>query len=197
MERLKVEEIQVPASEVSVYEALYRRRNTWLFQDRDVPAEKVERLLGAAVWAPNHKMTEPWRFFVLGRHSQARGEAAELTYAHMLQSSGEAKARQSQAKVLEPPVLVYAFSVPGEDEHRTRENYAAVVCAMFSICLAAVAEGLGVGWESGGMTRAPGLSELLGAPPEWSVVAMMAIGFPKDDRSASRATASSFVRWLD
>ena len=59
------------------------------------------------------------------------------------------------AEVANAPVLVLAYSVPGRDEHETRENYAAVACALQNMQLAAVEEGLVSGWSTGGFVRDP------------------------------------------
>ena len=56
--KLAVDEITVPGTDVSVYQALYQRRMAWKFKDEAVPKVALERMLEAAVWAPNHRLTE-------------------------------------------------------------------------------------------------------------------------------------------
>ena len=46
------------------------RRNTKNFKDQEVPRRLIEILLDSAVWAPNHRNTEPWKFFVVGKDSE-------------------------------------------------------------------------------------------------------------------------------
>ena len=70
--KLAVDQITVPGTDVSVYQALYQRRMAWQFKDEAVPKAAVERMLEAAVWAPNHRLTEPWRFFVVDVASPLR-----------------------------------------------------------------------------------------------------------------------------
>ena len=68
-------------------------------------------MLDAAVWAPNHRLTEPWRFFAGYQLGCTRGiKRAEAT----------------RPKAIVPPVVMYNYSVPGPDEATTRENYASV-----------------------------------------------------------------------
>ena len=55
--KLAVDEITVPATDVSVYQALYQRRMAWQFKDEAVPKVALERMLEAAVWAPNPRLT--------------------------------------------------------------------------------------------------------------------------------------------
>ena len=59
----------IPDTKVTVYEALFRRRMSWDFKDTPISKEVVERLVSTAVWAPNHRLTEPWRFFVVDKSS--------------------------------------------------------------------------------------------------------------------------------
>ena len=56
---------------MDLYEALLSRRTIYAFEDRPVPGEALLRALEAARWAPNHKLTEPWRFSVLGAETRA------------------------------------------------------------------------------------------------------------------------------
>ena len=63
------------------------------------------------------------------------------------------RAAAAREKVLAPPYIIYAYATPGPDEKTTRENYAAVCCAVQNIALAGAAEGLAVTWDTGG---APG-----------------------------------------
>ena len=195
--RIAAEQVIIPGTSVSVYQALYGRRMAWKFKDEPVPREAIERMLDAAVWAPNHRLTEPWRFFVLEKGSPARQGAADLAYESALQrNNNSARAERARQTVLEPPVLVYVYCVPGPDEEVSRENYAAVCCAVQNISLAGVAEGLAVTWETGGPTRHPNLRKTLGAAEDWIMVAMLSIGVAAEAPSSRRTPVGEFVRWM-
>jgi nitroreductase len=195
--RITTEQAVIPRTQVSVYQALYDRRMAWKFKDEPVPREAIERMLDAAVWAPNHRLTEPWRFFVLEKGSTARQRAADLAYEFALQRNNDpVRAERARQTVLEPPVLVYVYCVPGPREEVSRENYAAVCCAVQNISLAGVAEGLAVTWETGGPTRHPNLREILGAAEDWIMVAMLSIGVPAETPSSRRTPVGKFVHWM-
>ena len=195
--RITTEQAVIPRTRVSVYQALYDRRMAWKFKDEPVPREAIERMLDAAVWAPNHRLTEPWRFFILEKGSAARQKAADLAYESALQrNNNSARAERARRTVLEPPVLVYVYCVPGPREEVSRENYAAVCCAVQNIALAGVAEGLAVTWETGGPTRHPSLRATLGAAEDWIMVAMLSIGVPAETPSSRRTPVGEFVRWM-
>ena len=196
--KLTIGECTVPETNVSVYEALYQRRMAWSFKDEAVPREALERLLETAVWAPNHRLTEPWRVFVLEKGSEALEKAAGLAHDFRMQMQGnQQRAEATRKSMLDTPVIMYLYYTPGRDEEGTKENYAAVCCAAQNMALAGVAEGLAVTWETGGPTRHPDLGKTLGAEDDWMLATMLSIGYPDEDPPSTRTPVSNFVHWLD
>jgi nitroreductase len=195
-ERVPWDQVPVPHTNITVYEALHRRRMAWKFQDRPVPIDALERMLATAVWAPNHRLTEPWRFLIMAKDSPLRKMTADLVYQGLrAEWQSERRAEPYRTKVLAPPIVMYAFYVDGSDQYVTRENYASTVCALHNIGLAGYAEGLSVTWDTGRVTRVPGLDAALGSEQGWNVLAMLSIGYPDDSSASSRTPASNFVRW--
>ena len=184
----------IPDTKVTVYEALYRRRMSWDFQDRPVAKEVVERMLSTAVWAPNHRLTEPWRFFVVNKDSGIRNILGDMAFeASMDRNNNPDRAEKTRQAQLDPPILIYVYTVPGTNESATTENYASVCCAVQNISLTGVAEGLAVTWETGGITGHPRLSETLGADAEWSLVGLLSVGIPAGPLESRRASAENFT----
>ncbi len=197
-EKLGSGNCSVPETNVSVYQALYDRRMAWDFRDQPVPRDALDRMLATAVWAPNHRLTEPWRFFILESGSGAAEKIAGLAYEFALQRGGnERRAEATRDSLLKTPVLIYAYSTPGRDEEGTKENYASVCCAAHNIALAGVAEGLAVTWETGGPTRHPDLAKALGAEDGWSLATMLSVGYPAESPTSERTPVSNFVQWLE
>ena len=197
-EKLGFDDCTVPETGVSVYEALYRRRMAWTFKDQPVARDALARMLDTAVWAPNHRLTEPWRFFVLEQGSAALEHLAGMAHDFALQRSGNAqRAEATRDSLLKTPVVIFMYSTPGRDEEGTRENYAAVCCAAHNIALAGVAEGLAVTWETGGPTRHPDLGRTLGAEDDWELATMLSIGYADEDPPSQRTPVSNFVQWLE
>jgi nitroreductase len=196
--KLTAGDIPIPATNMSVYEALYSRRMAWQFKDAAVPREALERMLETAVWAPNHRLTEPWRFFVLDKGSKARHQAADLAYEFQLgRSNNPTRAEGSRQSILDPPIVMFVYSVPGPNDDTTQENYASVCCAAHNISLAGMAEGLAVTWETGGSTRHPQLKTVLGAEEDWQLVTMLSIGVPAESPASVRTPVTGFVHWFE
>ena len=196
--KLTIDDVTIPVTNVSVYEALYRRRMAWQFKDEPVPREAVERMLEAAVWAPNHRLTEPWRFFILEKGSEIRKKVGDQAYeSSMQQTNNTTRAEATRQVILDPPVVMYVYCVPGSNEEVTQENYAAVCCAAHNISLAGSAEGLAVTWETGGPTRHPKLKETLGAEEAWIMAVMLSIGVAAETPKSSRTPVTRFTRWFE
>ena len=105
--KLGFEDCTVPETSVSVYETLYRRRMAWDFRDQPEPRDALDRMLATAVWAPNHRLTETRRFFILERGSAALEKVAGLAYDFTLQRSGnERRAETTRDSLLKTPVLI-------------------------------------------------------------------------------------------
>lgn len=195
--------IPIPQTETSVYEAIFSRRMSKEFTDASVPRQTLERLFDAAIWAPNHRLTEPWRFFVLEKDSAARERVADLAWQTAYEkvvnpnpAQKQASADASKDRVMSAPALVYAYSVPGTNDEMTQENYASVCCAVHNMALAAVAEGLVLDWSTGSVTQHPSLADTLGAQPDWAMVGALFIGEPVNTPTSRRSASSELVSWL-
>ncbi len=194
--KLSVDQITIPGTDVSVYQAMYQRRMAWQFKDATVPKAAVERMLEAAVWAPNHRLTEPWRFFVVDVASPLRQTLGGQAYEVSMERRGDTRRAEATCKsILDPPVLIYVYCVPGPNDEVTQENYASVCCAAHNISLAGVAEGLAVTWETGGATRHPKLKETLGAEEDWTLATMLSVGVPAESPASVRTPVTNFARW--
>jgi nitroreductase len=194
--KLGVEQITIPTTDVSVYQALYQRRSAWQIKDAAVPKAAVERMLGAAVWAPNHRLTEPWRFFVVDAASAIRRELGDQAYELSMERRGDSnRAEATRRSIVDVPVLIYVYCVPGPNDEVTQENYASVCCAAHNISLAGVAEGLAVTWETGGATQHPKLKATLGAEEDWMLATMLSVGVPAEPPASFRTPVTNFVRW--
>ena len=195
--RLRSGNVTAPETGTTVYEAIHNRRMNNEFTEFVPNREALERMLDAAVWAPNHRLTNPWRFFVLEKGGEKRAEVAQLAYDNLFARSGNHEnADGSRQRVLDAPALIYVYSVPADSEEMTQENYAAACCAVQNLLLAAVAEGLAGDWSTGNTTRHPALAETLGGEPDWAMVGALFIGQPARPSASVRAPADEVTAWL-
>jgi nitroreductase len=185
----------------AMHEAMRARRSVKRFTDDSVPREAIERLLATAVHAPNHHMTEPWRFYVLGPHARfAWGEALGARKAKKIED--EAAAAQVLEKVARthealPAMIAVAMKV-GDDPERAREDYAATWMAVQNLCLAAVTEGLGTHIKTGAIMDDPAARTAVGVPADERIVATLTLGVPEEVPAGKpRTSAAQLTTWVD
>lgn len=161
-------------------EAILTRHSMAKVKSDPVPRELIEKLLSAAVQAPNHYRVRPWRFVVLtGKSREALGEvmAQSLKQQHPeLPVEGMEKER---AKPLRAPLLV-AVGVDKSDDPRVLEieNICSVAAAVENLLLAAHAEGLGAMWRTGPAAHDLNVKKFLGFEPDRQLLGFVYIGFP-------------------
>lgn len=136
------------------------RRTINLYEPEPVGTDLLLEAIELARWAPNHRLTEPWRFYLLGEATAdaAARCAADIDAATKGERAGEA--RYARLKAI--PGNFVVTSRRSDDELTDRENYAACCCAVQSLMLYLWQHGVGVKWTTGAVTREPKFYELLG-----------------------------------
>jgi nitroreductase len=183
--------------------AIDQRTSVRRFRSDPVPREIVERLLDCAVRAPNHKLTEPWRFTVL--IGKAKDRFAEIRAKHRLKRFSDpaspealAGADKIRRESREIPLYIVAMAVVNPDETTREEDYAATMMAIANLMIAAESLGLGTYLKSGGVMRDPELVELAGVPEKFRVVGFISLGYPAErDPPRRRKPAAELTRWVE
>lgn len=185
---------------MDVIEAIGYRRSIKNFADRPVPRETLERLLHAAVQAPNHHMTEPWRFFVLGPETRrAYGRVLGERKAAKVEdpAAGAMIVEKQEAEHAALPAMIAVATTVADEEQTRAEDYAATFMAIENLLLAAVDEGLGTHLKTGAVLDDPRTREALGVPEGERLVAVVRLGEPEgESRIKPRQDAAAFTRWL-
>ena len=168
---------------MDAHDAIAARTSTRDFTDRPVSRAVLERLLAAAVRAPNHKLTEPWRFAVLTGKSAVR--FAELKRAHRATRFHDPATPEATRAIdktyreaLGTPVFVALMCAVSDDAMRREEDYASVMMAAQNLMIAATAEGLGSYLRTGGIMEDAGLKALVQLPAGYRIVAVVSLGYP-------------------
>jgi nitroreductase len=143
---------------VDVEAAIRSRRTHKQYKPEPVEEEAVRELLELARWAPNHKLTNPWRFRLLGPETRAAIEE-RASEAEML-------------KLRRAPTLILATAILSDDPVLAEEDVLATGCAVYAVLLAATARGLGSYWR----TPPPVVGEVVGLGPNERPVALIHLG---------------------
>jgi nitroreductase len=169
---------------VSLTQLAARRRTHKAFGPEPVPRETLLELLDVARLAPNHHLTQPWRFRVLGPETLAR----------LKECSGPAEA----AKLERAPTLVLATAALSGDLIQDEEDVCATAAAIMLVLLAATERGLASYWRTPGIFRTARGREAAGVPDGERVLALLHFGAPaRDPAPREREPADAYVVFLD
>ena len=182
------------------FELLSSRRSIREFTPREVTRAEIDILLGAAVTAPNHRLTQPWKFFVLGPEARrAYGLALGARKAKKIEDPMAAE--QLRQKVGEEhaalPLMIAVAISQSENPEIREEDYAAGMMAVQNIALAAVALGLGTHIKSGAVMDDPAARAAIGVADGDRVIAIINVGEPATVPVAKpRHSAAAVTTWL-
>ncbi|HEX6035346.1 MAG TPA: nitroreductase [Anaerolineales bacterium] len=166
---------------MDVFEAIYGRYSQGKVKPDPVPRELIEKLLDAAVQAPNHYKVRPWRFVVLtGAGLRKLGDvmAASQQERHP-EFPPEAFDKCRGVPLRAPIVIAVGVDRPGEAKVVEIENVAATAAAVQNLLLAAHSVGLGAKWRTGEWARDPMVKDFLGFEPDQHLIGFIYIGYPE------------------
>jgi nitroreductase len=171
------------------------RRTVNDFKPAQPPLATILQAIELARWAPNHKLTEPWRFHLLG--PQSAHEIVMLNTRLVEQEKGPEAARKKYERWSAIPGWIAVGCLRSDDPIRDEENYAAVCCAIQNVSLYLWSVGIGVKWSTGPVTRHPEFYELLGIDPNVQrSVGLLWYGYPAKLPQMSRQDVSEITRIL-
>lgn len=173
---------------MDVIQAIRTRRSVGRLAG-EIPPEVVRELVELATWAPNHRLTEPWRFTVVT--GDAREQLATLwgeiaAREASVDAQRDEHARRAAEKVLRAPVLVVVSTRTDEDPVVAEEDFAATAAAVQNMLLAAWALGYGAMWRTGQMVRHPAIKAFLGLEPSDRIVSVVYLGLAATDPPPAR-----------
>jgi nitroreductase len=174
---------------MDVEKAIRARRTHKAYGPRELDRAELEELFELARWAPNHHLTNPWRFRVLGPATR-----------RALMELAEAEKPGAAAKLARAPTLVCVSALLGneEDPSQDREDLLATAVAAYIVLLGAHARGLASYWRTVSLlddsTQA---RELLGLGKRESVLGLLYLGDPvQEQRVPERAPLEDLVSFL-
>ncbi len=143
-------------------EVIRSRRTHKAYAPEPVDPQTLDELFELARWAPNHNLTNPWRFRVLGPQA--------------LEGLKKAAGPASAGKLDRAPTLVAASVVQGGDEIADEEDFAAAACAVFIVLLGAHARDLAGYWRTPAVLREPAGRRACGIAANERVLGLIHLG---------------------
>ena len=170
-----------------------RRSNLRIDPDRPVPDELVDRLVGVAGSAPNHRRTFPWRFRILT--GPARSTLGEALATHLtVAGDPPEKIAKARSKYLRAPTIVVAAARSGDSPTMTAENRDAVSAAIQTLLLGATAAGLASLWSTGAAVDSAEVLEACDLDPTDRIVGIVYLGWPIAEAPTADRPAPEIVR---
>ena len=185
---------------MTVTAAIRDRRSIKRFADKSVTREQVEQVLDSAVHAPNHRLTNPWRFYVLGPVSRAAyGLVLGNRKANKIPDPASAQAMRdnvsNEHRAL--PAMIAVAVVKSESAEQQEEDYAATMMAIQNLNLAAHEIGLGTALRTGAVMNDPAARAAAGVGENERIVAIVNLGVPADVPPAkARQAAKDVTTWM-
>jgi len=164
-------------------QAIRTRRTHKAFAPESVDRETLDELLELARWAPNHHLTNPWRFRVLGPDSLAKLK--------------EVAGPEAASKLDRAPTLVIATTTRMGDPVQDEEDLLATGVAAYIVLLTAHARGLVGYWRTPAILRTAAGRAAVDIPDDERFVALLHLGHPRQDKDApEREPAGHYVTYL-
>jgi nitroreductase len=168
---------------VDADQAIRTRRTHKAYGAEPVPRATLEELFELARWAPNHNLTNPWRFRVVGPQALAGlKEAAGLDAASKLDRA---------------PTLVVTTVIQTGDAVQDQEDLCAAAIASYIVLLGAHARGLAGYWRTPEVLRTTAGRAAVGVGEEERVLGLLHLGPPRQDKEPpERLPPGDFVTFL-
>lgn len=189
------------SASMPVLEVIRGRRSIAKMKPDPIPRDLVMRLLDAAVWAPNHRMTEPWQFFILDGESKQRfAEIRRDSRRKQMPNPDAPEVQPALDKVYRdtaatPLIIAFTSHLVGDPETREEDIWATYGTA-YAFMLGAWAEGVGTYFRTGAIRDDPRLRQLLGLPEDRRIIGMLYVGYPAEVPVRRRTPAAERTVWL-
>ncbi|MGA2006045.1 MAG: nitroreductase family protein [Solirubrobacteraceae bacterium] len=172
---------------MDVETAIRTRRTHKAFEPQPVERATLLELFELARWAPNHRLTNPWRFRVLG----------ERTRADLARESERASAGSAR-KLDRAPTLVVAGAVLSGDPGEQREDLLAAGVAAYLVLLGAHARGLAGYWRTLAILDTPAVRAALAIEDDELPIGLLHLGRPHEaQRVPEREGVEAIAVFLD
>ncbi len=194
------------------WQTLLERRSLRRYTDQPVPRALLERLLTAAIWAPNAHNRQPWRFTVVTESAMQRrlAEAMAARWEQDLLAAGAdptftgRRAATSRQRISSAGALVLGcLTLVDMDHHSDPERQRleglmaaqSLALALGNLLLAAHHEGLAACWMCAPLFVPDLVRSVLTLPPDWEPQALITLGYPAETRTSARRPLSEIVLW--
>ena len=185
---------------MEVFEAIHARQSIGQVKPDPVSRELIEKILSAAVQAPNHYKVRPWRFVVLtGAGRERLGEAmAQSTKIAKPEASEEELQKDREKPLRAPVVIAVAVDKPGVTKAKEIENVCAAAAATQNMLLTAHALGLVAIWRTGPSATDPAIKQFFDWEADQHLIGFVYLGYPQSELTPpARPSFEDRTVWME
>ncbi len=174
----------------NIAETIKQRRTIHSFQDTEVSEDIILKAIEMGLWAPNHKLTHPMRFFRLGKRGreQVLDLAIKINQKKYKLDFNEVKIEAIKKQYSQCPEILVLGCRKAHDMIQQKEDFATLACGVQNMSLYLWEQGIGCKWSTGAVTKDPNLYDIIGTSPEEIILeGFLWIGYAeKVPRASSR-----------
>ena len=152
------------------------RRTCHIFNGDPIERDHLITALETAVWAPNHHLTMPWKFWVLG--SKMRVAYQQLMFQSISQSQNTKVASKKLERMRNVAEIVIAGCEKSDDKKVNIENYASCSCAIHNFSLSLWQHQIACKWSTHSIIQSTELMHLIAMPQQYSIIGVLYCGLP-------------------
>lgn len=166
--------------ETDVAQLIMSRRTIHEFKANKIPDKSIIKdAISAACWAPNHHLTEPWHYYLLGQETVS--EVCQLNKEILTKTKGVEAAENKYKRWIEIPGWIVVTCQKSDDEMKYQEDYASCSCAVQNLMLVLWQQGIGTKWSTGSVTRDERFYDVVWVNKELeTIVGLIWYGYPAD-----------------
>ena len=172
------------------------RRTIHDFEPDKMPDSSIiKEAIESACWAPNHHLTEPWHFYLLGKETVV--DICELNKELLIETKGIEAAEKKVKRWLGIPGWIVVTCQKSNDELRYQEDYAACSCAIQNLMLILWQQGIGSKWSTGPVTRNEKFYDLVWVNKELeNIIGIVWYGYPAEIPQTTRKPLQQVITEL-
>ncbi len=171
----------------TVFTTIKERRTVHFYEAKKLPEHLLKRALEVAIFAPNHKLSNPWRFILIGEKTREKITDIAIFLKGRQYDLSETALSKIRRKVGSSPEMLIVVQELSENPDRRKEDYAACACVIQNLSLALWSEGVGSKWSTGGFTRSDELYALLDIDRDHQeIIGAVFVGYAEKVNSSAR-----------
>lgn len=185
---------------LSLTDLIKTRRTIGAFTGQPVPTETINTLLDTAIWAPNHRLTEPWRFIILqGEGTKRYASIRREMLLDMMPGSSEEDRKKAgdgtYAKFISIPTYLFVLQKVAADAEIAEEDYATCSALIQNFLLLAWEQGIASAWKT--FKDDPRLRAFMGIQSNEKVVGAIHLGYAAEAPTSRRTPAVERVTVIE